>query len=394
MTKVSWHRNPKIRSLLAQFFVLALLFILVLIVVHNAHQNMDSRGIQVSTWFLWTESPFKVGFTPFWEFRLGETRYWEIFVIGIQNTLLVGIAGIVGATFLGFMVGIARLSENWFAASAAAVFVEVFRNVPLLLQVFFWYFVVILPLLPNPRDGISLRESVFLNNKGLFTPAFSLGDDRSGLLLFGLSLVAAITAIIALSRWAGRRFELTARRVPVFWISLIILAAAVYLGYIASQNAIQVDLPSATRFGFSGGFWVPIPLFSLWLALVCYTGAFIAENVRAGIQSVSGGQLEAARSLGLNAALSMKLILVPQALRVIIPPTISQYLNLVKNSSLAIAVGYDDLVNIWMGITLNQTGQAMIIIAMTMAVFTIISLLTSWLMNLYDRRTRLIERQP
>lgn len=386
-----WFRNPKKLSAFFQIVALFLVGAVVSIMSINAAENMAARGLQLNTWFLNTEAAFKVGFAPFWDFVLGESKYWEVFVIGTQNTLLVGLAGLVGATLLGFTVGVARLSNNWFVKSFAGLFVEIFRNVPLLLQVFFWNFVVILSLLPSVRDAISLAGSIFISNKGIFLPVFSI-TAAWAYLVYCVAVFCAVCAIFVLRRWNKRRFRETGRNLPVFWLSLCIVLGATLLAWLLSASATEISLPERTRFSFKGGFQVPIPLFSLWVALVCYTGAFIAENVRAGILSVDRGQREAAMALGFHRPLSMRLVEIPQALRVIIPPTISQYLNLMKNSSLAVAIGYDDLVNLWMGITLNQTGQAIVIIAMTMGVYTAISLLTSLILNIYNRRTQLVER--
>lgn len=390
-THIPWYREPKKLGAVIQIAMFAAVAIVVYVMAQNAQSNMDARGITMNTWFLDSEAPFKVGFSPFWDFRLGQTKYWEVFVIGVQNTLLVGIAGLIGATVLGFAVGVARLSENWFVKTFAAIFVEVFRNIPLLLQVFFWNFIVVLTALPTVKNSIDIGGAIIINKIGIFVPAVSTTAVWPVLVYLG-AFVLALVAIVTFSGWAMRRYEETARTLPTLWISVVIFLGLVTVAFLIAAPATTVDFPEPTRFGFKGGFQIPIPLFSLWLALVCYTGAFIAENVRAGIQSVQKGQREAAAALGFHQPLSMKLVQIPQALRVIIPPTISQYLNLMKNSSLAVAIGYDDLVNLWMGVTLNQTGQAIVIIAMTMGVYTCISLLTSLTLNIYNKRTQLVER--
>ena len=390
-SSVVWYRDPKKLGLVGQAGVGVAVVFVIYSMISNASVNMEARGMHMNTWFMFSESPFKVGFSPFWEFELGTSKYWEVFVIGIQNTLVVSVAGLVGATVIGFTVGIARLSDNWFVRLFSAMFVEVFRNVPLLLQVFFWNFVVILSVLPVARNSISIADAVFLNKTGFYVPAVSF-TSTIGVLLFLGTLAVGLFAISFFRRWSQNRFHETGKSLPEIWIALAIAIAFLTLAFLVAAGGTEVDYPEASRFGFKGGFQLPIPLFSLWVALVCYTGAFIAENVRAGIQSVSKGQREAAMALGFHTPLSMKLIQIPQAMRVIIPPTISQYLNLVKNSSLAVAIGYDDLVNLWMGITLNQTGQAIVIIAMTMCVYTTISLLTSLTLNIYNRRTQLVER--
>ncbi|MCI4664106.1 MAG: ABC transporter permease subunit [Neomegalonema sp.] len=387
----AWYNDRRKIGIALQILALVGVGLFIWYLISNASYNMAQRRMEMNTWFLFSEASFKVGFHPFWDFELGTSKYWEVFVIGIQNTLLVGIAGLIGATVVGFAVGVARLSDNWFVKTFASIFVELFRNVPLLLQVFFWNFVVILPSLPSVSNAIDIFGTLFITNKGIFTPIISVSENWARLVILG-GLTLAIISIILFRRWAKKRFYETAKPLPVFWISVLIFIGFLLLSFAIVQSATDVSMPQQSRFRFTGGFTVPVPLFSLWIALVCYTGAFIAENVRAGILSVGKGQREAAMSLGFRHSLSMKLIQIPQALRVIIPPTISQYLNLIKNSSLAVAIGYDDIVNLFMGITLNQTGQAIVIIAMTMGVFTVISLLTSLLINIYNRSTQLVER--
>lgn len=390
LKRIRWYRNQVVLSRLLQASFLCCIVAICYYLGSNAVSNMAARGVVLSLDFIGQEAPFKVGFTPFWNYELGQTQYWEVFLIGIQNTLLVSIAGVVGATLLGFAVGVARLSENWFLSKFAAIYVEIFRNIPLLLQVFFWYFVLVLPSLPRRKDSIQIWDAIVVNKEGIFTPSLTV-DGFQPLGVFLIAIAICVALIKLLSNWSNTQFEETGRKFPVILGSLTILCLGILAAYAVSRNFIAVEKPQVGSLSVSGGYWIPISLFSLWLSLVSYTAAFIAENVRGGIQSVSKGQLEASQALGFHAPLSMKLILVPQAMRVIIPPSISQYLNLIKNSSLAVAIGYDDLVNVWMGVSLNQTGQAIAIIAMTMGVFTTLSLLTSFILNAYNARAQLQE---
>jgi len=270
------------------------------------------------------------------------------------------------------------------------VYIEIFRNAPLLLQIMFWNFAIFLASLPAPRQSVEMG-AFYLNNRGLHMPKPIIADDVRFWIWIGL-VTLIFVGCLRFARWAKHRFEDTGKPLPVFWINTATLVLMGYLAYRIAGSPLTFDVPVLGRFNFSGGGQIPLPLFSLWFALVLYTAAFIAENVRAGIQSVSHGQSEAASALGLTRAQTVKLVVIPQALRVIIPPTISQYLNLTKNSSLAVAVGYEEIVSLWAGITLNQTGQALIIIAMTIFVYECLSLTTSAILNWYNRRVQLTER--
>jgi general L-amino acid transport system permease protein len=296
--------------------------------------------------------------------------------------------GIVFATALGFVVGIARLSKNWLLSRAAAVYIETFRNIPLLLQIFFWYFCV-LRNLPAPRQSMSLGDAFFLNVRGLSIPAPVI---ESGFSFVVGAFIVAIIAIVVLRKWAKKRQYLTGQIFPVFYSGLGLLIGLPLLTFLFSGMPLHWELPELKGFNFRGGFTIIPELFSLAVALTIFTAASIAEIVRSGIMSVSKGQVEAASALGLRGGLTLRFVIIPQAMRVIIPPLTSQFLNLVKNSSLATAVGYPDLVSVFMGSTLNQTGQAVEIIAMTMAVYLTISLITSALMNMYNAKNALVER--
>lgn len=380
-----WH-DPRLRALLLQLLFLAAVLAVLGYVLHNTLVNLESRGISTGFAFLSTEAGFGIVQTLI---DYSETSsFGRTFVVGLLNTLLVSALGILLATLIGLLIGVARLSPNWLIARLAAAYVEVFRNIPLLLQIFFWYFAV-LRTLPHPRQSLSLGEAVFLNLRGLYLPRpiFEPGFE----FVLGTAVVAAVAALL-LKRWSRRHRERTGRQVPAGWIGLVALFALPGATFALTGTPLDWELPSLTGFNFRGGITVIPELAALLLALSIYTAAFIAEIVRAGIIGVPVGQNEAAAALGLRGGQRLRLVVLPQALRGIIPPLTSQYLNLLKNSSLATAIGYPDLVNVFAGTTLNQTGQAVEVIAMTMAVYLTLSLLISLLMNWYNARIALTER--
>ncbi len=355
-------------------------------IVNNALTNLDARGIATGFGFLSQEAGFGIGLTLI---EYNETySYGRTFFVGLLNTALVSILGIVFATIIGFLIGIARLSSNWLLSRFAAVYIETFRNIPLLLQIFFWYFAV-LQALPSPRNSLSFGESVFLNVRGLYLtrPVFEEGS-----MWIFISLVVALVFSFAYSRWAKNKQEATGQQSPVFWVSLGAIIGLPLLAFVLAGMPVSLEYPVLKGFNFRGGLSIIPELAALTLALSIYTASFIAEIVRSGINAVSHGQTEAAMALGLPKSKTLRLVVIPQAMRIIIPPLTSQYLNLTKNSSLAMAIGYPDLVSVFAGTTLNQTGQAIEIIAMTMAVYLSLSLLTSLLMNIYNAKVALVER--
>ncbi|MEE2820475.1 MAG: ABC transporter permease subunit [Pseudomonadota bacterium] len=388
--RVPLHRDPKFRALVFQILALGFVVYGFYSLFQTTVDNLVARGIQTGTSFFDEVAPFQIGFSPFFDYKLGESTYIDVFFVGIQNTILVAVLGIIAATILGFFVGVIRLSPNWLIARGALAYIEIFRNVPLLLQIMFWNFAIFLPSLPAPKNSIEMG-SFYLNARGFHTP-LPVVDDSTGFTIWIAMLVILCGGLVAFARRARLRFEETGEQVPIGWISLGVIFGGGYLLYLIAGSPLVFDEPVLGRFNFKGGGQLPLPLFSLWFALTLYTAAFIAENVRAGIQAVSQGQNEAAHALGLSRKDTVRLITIPQALRVIIPPTISQYLNLTKNSSLAVAVGYEELVAVWAGITLNQTGQALVIIGMTVAVYECLSLFTSFVLNWYNKRVQLTER--
>ncbi|MBL1404539.1 MAG: ABC transporter permease subunit [Rhizobiales bacterium] len=357
----------------------------------NTVENLNQRGIPTGFGFLNQVAPFKVGFSPFLDFELGVSSYWRVFFIGVQNTIFVSILGIIAATILGFLVGIMRLSPNWIVSRTAMVYIEILRNIPLLLQILFWNFAVFLPSLPLPKASMTFLDTIFLNNRGLYIPKIIAENQTSGLIIIAF-IVAAIIGTFFLRKWAKQRHDLTGKRFPVYITGFFGIIAAGFIGIVVTGFPLSLELPRLGRFNLAGGIEFPLPLFSLWFALTTYTSAFIAENVRGGIQSVAKGQTEASSALGLKRGHTLNLVVIPQAMRVIIPPTISQYLNLTKNSSLAVAVAFEELFAIWSGISLNQTGQALVIIAMTFLVYQILSIIISGGANYYNKRSQIVGR--
>ncbi|HCG7648958.1 TPA: amino acid ABC transporter permease [Vibrio parahaemolyticus] len=378
--------NPAFRSAIFQIIAIAALVFFFYTIINNALNNLDARGIATGFGFLNQEAGFGIGLTLI---EYNETySYGRTFIVGLLNTALVSVLGIILATAIGFTMGVARLSTNWLVSRLAAVYIETFRNIPLLLQIFFWYFAV-LQALPSARQSLSLGEAIFLNVRGLYFPA-PVFNEGSGVVI--AAFVIGLIATISISIWATNKQRLTGQQTPMGRIGLGLLVGLPLLVYFVSGMPISLEYPELKGFNFKGGISIIPELAALLLALSVYTAAFIAEIVRSGINAVSHGQTEAAMSLGLPRAKTLKLVVIPQALRIIIPPLTSQYLNLTKNSSLAMAIGYPDLVSVFAGTTLNQTGQAIEIIAMTMGVYLTLSLLTSALMNLCNRKVALVER--
>jgi len=378
--------DPKYRALFFQAVLIAGIMYFIYAIIQNTLGNMEARGISTGFAFMSEKSGFDIlqSLIPF----DSDSTYGRTFIVGILNTLLVTGLGIIFATILGFIVGIARLSNNWLISKIATVYIETFRNIPLLIQLFFWYFVV-LKALPQVRNSLSLFDSFFLSNRGLYMPAPIFED---GFIYTGIAIVIGIIASFMLRKWARKRQEETGQQFPVFFASLGLIILLPLIVFLLSGSPLSWDVPKLGRFNLQGGISVIPELFALLLGLTIYTATFIAEIVRSGIEAVSHGQTEAALSLGLTPSQNLRLVVIPQALRVIIPPLTSQYLNLFKNSSLATAIGYPDLVAVFMGTTLNQTGQAVEIIAMTMAVYLVVSLLISMFMNWYNAKMSLVER--
>jgi general L-amino acid transport system permease protein len=366
-------------------FALQILFVAVLAwiayeIVANARANLESQRITSGFGFLSNTAGFDVSqaLIPY----SGSDTYTRVFFVGLLNTLLVAVIGIFFATIIGFLVGLGRLSPNWLLSRVAGAYVELIRNLPLLFQILFWYLAV-LATLPNPRQSISLFGSFFLSNRGFVIPK-PIGHE--GLTAFVIAIVVAIAASLALRSYARRLLFQSGRLLRIWPYVLGLLIGLPLLTALVFGKPVTFEIPELKGFNFSGGSRVIPEFVALTVALSTYTAAFIAEIVRAGVLSVHKGQMEAGSSLGLSRGSTLRLIVVPQALRVILPPLTNQYLNLTKNSSLAVGIGYPDLFSVFAGTTLSQTGQAIEIIAITMGVYLLISLVTSAIMSFYGWR--------
>lgn len=384
--KRHWWNNSNNRALFFQIVLVALIVGFFWFIATNTMANLEKRGISTGFGFL----SLKAGFGILQSLVAYDESYTfgRTFIVGLLNTLLVSALGIVFATIIGFTVGVARLSNNWLISRMAGVYVEMFRNIPLLLQIFFWYFAV-LRTLPSPRQSWAAGDVAFLNIRGLYLPQPIYGESFS---FVGWTFALAFVACIIIGRWAKKRQDDTGQQFKMgrVWFGAVVGLPLIL--FFALGSPLSWELPKLQGFNFRGGMTIIPELTALLVALSVYTATFIAEAVRSGILAVNSGQTEAASALGLHRSKVLKLVVIPQALRVIIPQLTSQYLNLVKNSSLATAIGYPDLVAVFAGTTLNQTGQAIEIIAMTMSVYLFISLTISAIMNWYNKKIMLVER--
>ncbi|MBL8596889.1 MAG: amino acid ABC transporter permease [Devosia sp.] len=378
--------DPVVRGVIYQIVTAVLVVGFAIWIIGNTAGNLAAQNKTTGFDFLWRTAGFDISFSLLPWSR--SSYYWEAFLVGITNTLLVAFIGIVLATILGFTLGIARLSSNFIISRLATIYIETIRNIPLLLQLFFWYFAV-LKAMPAVRESIALPFDMFINQRGIFVPR-PIVDEQFGFVWIGVAL--AIAAVVVMRTWAKRRLEQTGKRFPVFLASVGLLLAIVAVTWLVSGASMVFEPPVLERFNFKGGLQLPPEFVALLFGLTIYTGAFIAETVRGGIQAVSKGQTEAAQSLGIREGDRLRLVIIPQAMRVIVPPLTSQYLNLTKNSSLGAAIGYPELVNVFAGTSLNQTGRAIECIALTMLVYLTFSLLTSLIMNWYNARVKLVER--
>ena len=382
---VSFWNDPKIRSIFVQIVLVLVLLYVGYSVVDNTIANLRSRNIASGFDFLYKSSGFDIiqSLIPY----SSSSSYGRAILVGFYNTLLVSIISIVAATLIGLVMGVMRLSRNWLVAMIGTLYVEIFRNVPLLLWIFIFYSAVLQPL-PGPREAINVFDSFFLSNRGFMMPKPNFGEG-SGLLLLGFASGIAASWLIA--RWSRARQLATGQTFPVLWTSLGLIIGLPLLALIVTGFPIAWEFPELKGFNFAGGIDVIPELMAMILALSVYTGTYIAEAVRAGILAVSHGQTEASHALGLRPGKTLRLVVIPQALRVIIPPLASTYLSLTKNSSLAVAIGYPDLVATG-GTVLNQTGQAIEVISIFMIVYLTLSLVTAGFMNWFNARVKLVER--
>ncbi|MGX9934709.1 amino acid ABC transporter permease [Advenella kashmirensis] len=379
----SWS-DPTFRSIVYQIIVLGLVAAGVWYLVSNTMHNLQVRNIRSGFDFLGREAGFAIGESLI-DYSPTDT-YRRAILVGLLNTLYVSLAGIVLATLLGVVVGVARLSKNWLIAKLAAVYVEVLRNIPLLIQLFFWY-ALIVETLPGPRQAMHPVPGVFLSNRGLRFPA-AQGESLAWIVA---GAVVALLLTLAASRYLRRRQIQTGTQTALWPIGLALFILLPVAGFFFGGGQLAFSIPELKGFNFAGGASISPELTALLSGLVIYTSAFVAEIVRSGIQAVPGGQWEAAGSVGLSRRRALRLVVLPQALRIMIPPLTSTYLNLMKNSSLAVAIGYPDIVSI-INTTLNQTGQAIEGILIVMAAYLTVSLSISLFMNWYNRRIALVER--
>jgi len=378
-------RDPKLRGIAYQALFVGAVVGFGAFLVHNTLVNIGRQHIATGFGFLEREAAFGIGESLI-AYSPADT-YARAFVVGLTNTLYVAVLGVVLATILGTLMGLARLSRNWLVSKLAQIYVETFRNIPLLLQLFFWWG-LLNKMAPGPRQAWQILPDIFISNRGIIFPT---AQPSPAYKWVGLALLAGIGIAVGISRWAKQRQAATGRQIPTGWVGFGLVVGLPAIVFLAFGAPLTLDRPELKGFNFSGGSSVSPEFTALLLGLVIYTGTFIAEIVRAGILAVSWGQSEAAMALGLRSGQRMRLIVLPQALRVIIPPITSQYLSLTKNSSLAVVIGYPDLVSI-ANTTMNQTGQAIEGITLIMAVYLVISLTISAAMNLYNRSVALVER--
>ena len=378
------------KKILPQFLTLLAVILVFGFFAYNAQVNMENRGITFGYGFLSQESSFDIAFSLI-DYD-GSYSYARAFLVGLLNTILVSVIGIFFATILGVTVGISRLSQNYLISKAAEWYVEIFRNIPLILQIFFWYFAA-LRALPLTIDSINFYDISFLNVKGWYVPRFIWTNFS----LFFYAIISAVILIFFLSKYAKKQRDDFGKQIPTFFISLGILFGLPFLTFLLGGVTLSFKIPELTQLSktiyvYQGGVTIIPELISLALALSMYTATFIAENVRAGILGVNKGQKEAAASIGLTKGQILKLVVMPQALRIIIPPTTNQYLNLTKNSSLAAAIAYPDIVLVFAGTALMQTGRAIEIISITMLTYLSLSLSISVFMNWYNKKMAIKEK--
>jgi general L-amino acid transport system permease protein len=383
--QIPFFNDPAKRSLVYQVGVVISVAALGYYLMSNTMANLDRQSIATGFGFLEKESSFEIGETLI--AYSAADNYARALWVGVLNTLKVSFIGIVLTVFLGTLIGIARLSTNWLVSKLAAVYIEVLQDIPVLLQLFFWY-AFFYEMLPAPRQALNPVAGVFVCNRGLM---FGVPADHPVWQWMGWTFLAALVLVFILRRWALQRLFKTGKPFPIFWTSIALLLGLPLIVWLFGGAPTEMDIPQLKGFNFQGGLSLSPEFAALLLGLVLYTAAFVAEIVRAGIQSVNKGQTEAASALGLRSGRVLSLVVLPQALRVIIPPLTSQMLNLTKNSSLAVAIGYPDFVSV-ANTTINQTGQAIEGVALIMAVYLCLSLLTSAFMNWYNKKMALVER--
>ena len=382
---ILFYNDPKKRAVLFQIGTLLMVGLVTFYLISNTVTNLEKQSIATGIGFLQKEAAFEIGETPI-AYSAADT-YGRALVVGFLNTLIVSFVGIIITIILGTVIGVARLSSNWIVSKLAGGYIELFQDIPVLLQLFFWY-AFFYNILPSPKQAMNPILGVFLSNRGL---VFGIPESHPVFKYMALTVLVACVGIYFIRRWARARQEQTGQLFPVFRVGMTLLLGLSLLTWILGGAPTAMNVPELQGFNFVGGRNISPEFTALLLGLILYTAAYVAEVVRAGIQSVSKGQTEAALSLGLKPAFVLNLVILPQALRVIIPPLTSQMLNLTKNSSLAVAIGYPDFVSV-AGTTINQTGQAIEGVALMMIVYLTLSLLTSAFMNWYNKKMALVER--
>lgn len=383
--RIPFFRDPSKLAILYQILSIAGVALLAYYLISNTLANLERQSISTGFGFFAKESAFEIGESII-DYSSADS-YGRALVVGFLNTLIVSLIGITLTVFLGSFIGIARLSSNWLVAKLSAAYIELFQDIPILLQLFFWY-AFFYEMLPSPRQALNPIDGLFLCNRGLI---FAIPVWHTAFLYAGIAFIVGLIIIFFLKRWVAKQQEATGRSFPTVKVSIAILLGLPLLAWLVSGAPTEMNTPALKGFNFKGGITISPEFTALLLGLVLYTAAFVAEVVRAGIQSVSKGQKEAAMSIGLKPGLVLNLVVLPQALRVIIPPLTSQLLNLTKNSSLAVAIGYPDFVSV-AGTTINQTGQAIEGVALIMIVYLIFSLSTSAYMNWYNKKIAIVER--
>ena len=382
--------DERVRSVFYQFLTAAVVGLVGWYLISNTAQNLESRGMNTGFGFLKVSAGFDSNFKLISNVP-GVGTYGRIFIIGALNTLYISALAIILSTMLGFFIGVLRLSSNWLVSKVALTYVEIFRNTPLLIQVIFWY-IGVFSLLPKVRNSIDLSggaDLLLLNNRGFYVP-WPVPGDR--LWLTGVAIIFAVIAVVILRRWAQNRQDKTGQTFPTFIPSAAVLIFLPGITYFMTGMPLDWDIPKLEGFNFVGGASLPPSFMALLIALSIYHASHMAETVRAGILSVDRGQNEAARAIGLRKKRAMSLVIIPQAMPAIVPSMISNWMSAVKNSSLAIAIGYPDVVSLFMQTSLNQAGYAIELVGITMAFYMFISLTISWLLNIYNKRVQLVER--
>ena len=383
--KVPFWLDPDKRAMIFQILTFLMVGLLAMYLVDNMLTNMEKQNISSGFDFMSKEASFEIGESPI-EYSAADS-YSKALLVGFLNTLKVSFLGIVLCTVIGVFVGVARLSSNWLISKVSMIYIEVMQNIPVLLQLFFWY-ALFYEIFPSPRQALNPIGGIFLCNRGM---AMGVPAAHPANIYILLALVAGIVISLLIQKWAKKRLFETGKMFPVFWTSVIIILALPTIIWFLAGTPTKMDVPSLQGFNFEGGIMLSPEFIALLLGLTIYTSAFVAEAVRAGIQSVTKGQTEAALTIGLKSRHVLSLVILPQALRVIIPPLTSQMLNLTKNSSLAIAIGFPDFVSV-ANTTINQTGQSIEGVALIMGCYLIFSLSTSVFMNWYNKRSQLLER--